>query len=234
MSLTTPLNPSEKTELILIRHAVTEANLRHVMLGRTNPPLHPLGIEQAQAIAQALVKEHWHTIYTSPLLRAMQTAEIIAQARSSQVHQNIVPLILPGLAEIDLGVIDGLPSYQAYQEFREVMDQALDPEADDFAFSGGESRVAVHQRFYLALQEIVHRHPGQQVCAVTHGGALGLWFARSHQEPLGHLRQRQPQHASITRVIHENDAWQIAQFNDVSHLPTALQQAIKELANQGP
>lgn len=232
--MTTPSNTPEKTKLILIRHAVTEANLRHVMLGRTNPPLHPLGVLQAQAIAQVLAKEHWQTIYTSPLLRAMQTAEIIAQTRGSQLHQNIVPLALPGLAEMDLGVIDGLPSYQAYQEFRLAMDQALNPEGDDFVFSGGESRVAVHQRFQLALQEIVHRHPGQQVCAVTHGGPLGLWFARSHQEPLGHLRQRQPQHASITRVTYENDAWQIAQFNDVSHLPTALQQSIQELANQGP
>ncbi|MCE9531166.1 MAG: histidine phosphatase family protein [Planctomycetes bacterium] len=71
-----------RTTLYLIRHAATEANLAHPprLQGRkNNPPLAKLGVHQAAATRDFLAIRSIDACYTSPLLRAMQTATIIAE-----------------------------------------------------------------------------------------------------------------------------------------------------------
>jgi len=186
------------------------------MIGVTDVSLGTTGNEQARALAQRLRTVKFEAIYASPLARARETATLIA------AHNEYYPPIelLDNLRELHLGEFEGISSFQAYEQFRNIMDEALDSSTDDFAFPGGELRSDAVQRFNQALYEIVLRHPNAQVCVVTHGAVIGCWLSFVHNVPLGAFRNYQPKHASLTKVIAElpHHQFRIVTFNDTGHL----------------
>jgi len=198
------------------------------MIGRTDVPLHELGIEQARCTAAVLRDKNLNAIFSSPLLRAVQTAEVIAAE-----CPGLTVIQKTGLEELHLGLVDGLSSFMAYEQFRAEMDRALDTSIDDFSFPAGESRLDALQRFSKAMDEIVHNYATESVCIVTHGGPLGLWLAHMQGLPLGMFRMHQPSHASITEVEYSNRAYTIKRFNVVKHA-THLERQIEELQSGLP
>ncbi|MDP9727222.1 histidine phosphatase family protein [Alicyclobacillus tolerans] len=190
------------TTLFFVRHGVTEENLQYTLIGHTDPSLHPQGIEQAHQVAKTLMNEEIEAVYTSPLKRCLETAECIAQT-----HHSLPVQICPSLQEINLGIVDGMSSFLAYERYRSLLDEALDESLPDFAFPGGERRSEALQRFHTALNKICSRHPHGHICVVTHGGLLGLWLATLHGDSLGRFRHWQPRHGTITRVERKNDSF---------------------------
>lgn len=104
-------------------------------------------------------------MFSSPLLRARETAEIIASSIGP-----VQLFIEPDLMEIDVGDFSGL----TYDEIEERMpdEYRLLQEGKLTAFPGGESREHFLKRVVHALERIAHRHPDEEVLAVTHGGAI--------------------------------------------------------------
>jgi broad specificity phosphatase PhoE len=93
------------TVLYLIRHAATEANLARparLQGRRHNPPLARLGIRQAEATRDFLATRPIRHCYCSPLLRAVQTASIVA------APHGLSPVPLDGLTECDVGRWEGM------------------------------------------------------------------------------------------------------------------------------
>jgi probable phosphoglycerate mutase len=89
--------------ILLIRHGETDFNLTHHFQGRIDIPLNKEGENQAQALALALKDESLTAIYSSPLIRAMETA------RSIKAFHPSAPLFKEeGLSEMDLGEFDGM------------------------------------------------------------------------------------------------------------------------------
>ena len=90
------------TRIVLVRHGETEWNRVERFRGRADVPLNQTGIAQAEATARRIEKG-WEVtaVYASPLVRALRTAEAIAQrfALDVQVH--------PGLIDIDYGAWQG-------------------------------------------------------------------------------------------------------------------------------
>lgn len=218
------------TRLFIVRHAVTEENLRHFMIGRTDPRLHPLGVLQAEAVARSLGAKPLRRIVSSPLARAVQTAQAIAR-----FHPGAGFTQDARLAEIDLGIVDGVSSFVAYEQYPELFAQALDESAQDFCFPQGESRTAALQRFAAALADICRREPRGPVCVVTHGGPVGLWLAQHKGLALGRLRACQPAHGAIVRAEWlAPDDLRIDCENDRSHLSDALLARIEQARNHLP
>src|SRR5713226_3857361 len=94
-----------KTTLYLIRHAATEANLArpaHLQGRRHDPPLARVGIRQAEATRDFLAIRPIEHCYSSPLLRAVQTAAIVA------APHGLSPIPLEALTECDVGTWEGL------------------------------------------------------------------------------------------------------------------------------
>lgn len=187
------------TVLWLIRHAVTDENLQYHMIGTTDVSLGEAGIRQAVALSQYLKAVHFEAIYASPLARAKETAKLIA---AQNLHHPSL-FLREGLRELDLGAFEGKSSFQAYEQSRTVMDEALAADTMDFAFPGGELRSQAAKRFHRAVCEIVLTHPNGDVCVITHGAVMGCWLSLLHHVPLGSFRAYQPKHASITTVIAE-------------------------------
>lgn len=151
------------TTVILVRHGQTAWNLEDRFRGRANIPLDETGMVQAEAAAHYILA-HWFpkAVYCSPLLRARQTAEKIAQPL--HLHERVHP----GLLDIDYGAWEGFtPDDLRDQGWGKAL-EAWYMQPHDAPIPGGETLQAVRLRAMGALSEIVERHCGETVVIVAH------------------------------------------------------------------
>ena len=94
--------------LVLVRHGETDWNQERRLQGRTDNPLNGVGRAQARKAGRLLAAEPWDVVVSSPLLRAVQTAHLIADAAGLQPAGTI-----PELVERDYGSAEGLAPERA-------------------------------------------------------------------------------------------------------------------------
>ncbi len=201
----------QETVLLLARHGETDANVAGTWQGATDHPLNARGQAQARALAHYLAEHHGDitVIYTSPLRRARQTAEIVAQALN-----NIRVLEEPDLAEYNLGEWEGLTYEELRYEKRLWERMGQDPH---WAPPGGESAYAFATRVVGALQRIVARHPGEKVLIVGHGGAIATALALLLEGDGTRWRAYQMANCAVSE-LHLGDSPRLMTFNETAHL----------------
>lgn len=157
---------SRKGRLIMVRHGQTHANIDRVWHGSTDTPLTELGQRQAGKLAAHFGKVMTpDVIYASPLQRAHHTAKAIADVHGLDVNLD------PRLQEFGLGEWEGV-QFEDINRYHDPEDRLMsDPH---FAPPGGDSQHAVKKRMVEAIEEILHRHPDENVVLVSHGVALGI------------------------------------------------------------
>lgn len=160
--------------LIVVRHGRTALNASQRLLGRLDPPLDEVGLAQAAAVAAVLAADRVDQVVASPLLRAMATAQAVADAAGVGVDVD------ERWVEVDYGVVDGMPLSEVpadmWQRWRD------DP---GFAPDGGESLAAVASRVEQACTDLLAQATDRNVVVVTHvspvkaavGWALGVGHA---------------------------------------------------------
>ncbi|WP_018132201.1 histidine phosphatase family protein [Effusibacillus pohliae] len=206
------------TRLILIRHGMTDDNLQYRLSGWTDTPLNEAGIRQAECVADCLQHrvrqgKPIHAIYASPLLRAAQTAEIIAERLGLSV------LYRDGLKEMNFGKFDGQPILSLYERHKEMVDRALNPGDDEFAWEDGESRPQLYRRIETAIRGIAEAHPEQTVAIVTHAGAIAYFVAGILGKRLSEWNRYHVGNCSLTTVLFKNGMFQLAEHNRTDHVP---------------
>lgn len=149
------------TRLVLIRHAEPDDAVRGRSYGRLDVPLSSAGREQARAIAATLRDLVLDAVYTSPLRRALETAEPLAAER------NLEPVVHEGLRELDFGEIEGM-SFAAVEEARPELFRAWMTDPTGTRFPGGEAFAELRERVLGAAGEIRARHASAAI--VAHGG----------------------------------------------------------------
>jgi broad specificity phosphatase PhoE len=119
-------------DILLARHGQTADNAGGRILGRRDPPLTPAGVAQAQQLSAAARDAGVRAVWTSPLLRARRTAEVVGAALGLE------PMVLPDLVESARGRWEGRAVAEIARESPELHGAfvAGDP---SFAFPGGES-----------------------------------------------------------------------------------------------
>ena len=164
------------TRIILVRHGQTEWNRVERFRGRADVPLNATGLAQAEATARRVAAE-WQpsAVYSSPLSRAVKTAEAIARRFALSVE------VQPGLADIDYGAWQGLPPDEARARWPEIVEAwYAAPQAAQIP--GGETLAGLRARALAAVAELAARHAGQTIVLVGHTvvnriillGVLGL------------------------------------------------------------
>lgn len=151
------------TELYLVRHGETDWNRERRVQGRTDIPLNDTGRAQAAAVAELLAGHAWDGVYTSPLVRAAETAAIIA----AQVGLG-APVAIAELVERDYGAAEGMIAHDIdarWPRWEEV--------------PGRESREAAAARVVPALVALADAHPGERILVVSHGGAIRAVLSES-------------------------------------------------------
>jgi broad specificity phosphatase PhoE len=105
---------SPATRLYVVRHGQTERSARMIYSGRADVALTPTGSEQARLAAEKLAAAGVDAIYSSPLVRAQETAWAIAAATGAPF------VVEPRLIEVDYGPIEGLDRPAARERFGEL------------------------------------------------------------------------------------------------------------------
>lgn len=158
-------------------------------------PLSEEGRRQAALAGRALTG--YDALYSSPLARAFQTAEIVAG--ESGYTGEIVPM--SGLTERHGGVLEGLTWAEKEERDPEFARKFLSvPEEERWILAGAETNGQVMDRFEAAIDKIRSRHPeGARIVVVSHGGAMRA-FLRERFGPEVLPGTRRAANASITRI----------------------------------
>ena len=197
---------------ILVRHGQTEWNRVERFRGHADVPLNQTGLAQAEATGRRVASE-WTpaAVYSSPLSRAVKTAEAIAK------HFSLPVQVHPGLADIDYGEWQGLTPEEARQRWPEQVDSwYLHPELA--CIPGGETLAGLRLRGMAAIQELSAHHPGQTIVLVGHTvinrilllGVLGLG-----NERFWHIQQDT---CAINVFEAEKGDFVLVSLNDTCHL----------------
>ncbi len=156
------------TKLILVRHGQSLGNLDRRFLGHTDLPLTPMGHAQAERVAAYLADEKIDAVYSSDLLRAYQTAEPIAAARSLPIiTDTALREIYAGDWENDTFVHICETSGEAFRIFRADIGHSCPP--------NGESAMEVGCRIYDCLVRIAEAHPDETVLIASHATAICMF-----------------------------------------------------------
>jgi broad specificity phosphatase PhoE len=149
------------TTIVLVRHGETDWNRERRYQGHADTPLNDEGRRQALELADALRDEALSTVYTSPLRRASETAQIVADELGLEAHA------LEALREIDVGDWQGLTVDEVQVRYPEQLQEAWHS-----GWPNGETHAELDARVLPALLEIGRRHPGERVLGVTHAGPI--------------------------------------------------------------
>jgi broad specificity phosphatase PhoE len=198
--------------LILIRHGETDWNATLRYQGHANVPLNEQGREQARKTGARLARSGATALYTSDILRAAETAEIIGSING------LKPQPMPNLREIDVGQWEGLTPEELYRRFPEHM-AAFDRDPARTVRLGGESYAQLQQRSLVALNDIHAAHPGDElVLAVSHGGTIRALLCHIIGLDLAHFGRLWLDNGSLTELRHGAHGWRLVRLNDAAHM----------------
>lgn len=153
--------------LILIRHGETDWNVEGRYQGQADPPLNDKGFAQAQQLAEELAGLGMEVIYTSPLLRARQTAEVVAERLEAELHDE------PRLMEIHQGDWQTRLRSEIQNLYPDLF-YRWETQPWEVMPPQGEHLKKVQQRVNTAVEEILARYPDRTVGIVSHRIPIAL------------------------------------------------------------
>ncbi|MBL8307947.1 MAG: histidine phosphatase family protein [Rubrivivax sp.] len=199
------------TELLFVRHGLTDWNLELRFQGQTDIPLNAAGLAQARRLGARLAAEPHDALFSSDLTRARQTAAPVAEA------WNMPAVALAGLREQHFGILEGLTAATIQQRHPDLWARWLEADAD-FAPPGAESQRQFHARVLDAVRELAALGAGRRLAVVTHGGVLDMLWRTAHGLPLTGLRECAIPNTGLNRVRWAGGTLHIDQWGDAAHL----------------
>ena len=210
-------------ELYLIRHAQSANNANPVAERVCDPPITPLGTEQARLLAEWAASQRLTKLFSSPFLRTLQTA------RSIQATTGLTPEVRTQLHEQGgcySGYLptarvgeSGLTRMEIEQQFPEFNIEATFGSDGWWRQQPYEVKDQARKRAGDLLQRTQVQFAGssERVAYVMHAEIKLLMLEHFYSEPLD-----KPYNASVTRITMTSDELQLVEYNGVAHLPTRL------------
>ena len=181
------------TTFALVRHGQTDWNAERRLQGSTDIPLNEVGRGQARDAVAVLAPYQWDAIVSSPLSRAAETADLIAEGLGLAVSRRV-----PELTERSFGPAEGM---QAGPE--------LDALRVPGGFKGAESEDEAADRGLAALEALAEEFRGQRLLVVTHGTLLRVTLSRAIGQTLASVDN------AVLNLAHHHaiDGWKLEYFN---------------------
>ncbi|MFZ4437984.1 MAG: histidine phosphatase family protein [Syntrophales bacterium] len=196
-------------ELILIRHGETTWNKDGRVQGLSDIELSGVGLNQAQKLALSIQDINIKAVYSSPLKRAYQTAQIINKMHNAPIY------LEPGLMEMDQGDFEGL----SFQELKACNKDFLQRWIQDPAFvtmPNGESLAELQKRAWPVVAEIIDK--AENALIVSHSFTIAAILCKVQNISLSQFRKVCVGTASKTIVSFQNGSALIDVLNDRTHL----------------
>jgi broad specificity phosphatase PhoE len=191
------------TTIVLVRHGETDWNRENRFQGHSDPPLNATGRTQALELAEKLSGDAIVVAYTSPLRRARQTAEIVAERLGVDVRPSA------SLMEVDVGSWSGLTRGEVEARFPDGFSRWL---AYGHGWDDGETYDELGERVVSGVLEIAEQHADGLVLAVTHGGPIRSALAAAKGIPFGEARRSIGilENCAIVRITVRNGTLELA------------------------
>ncbi len=194
--------------IYLVRHAKTIWNELGLWQGTSDVPLNDEGVEQAKKLAKRFSKIPIEAIYTSPLARSYQTAQIIASENGKQ------PIVDELLTECRIDLWNGLTMEETLQRFPAQYEEwSKNPDAQ---IEGVESLSSVKDRMVRFFQKILVQSKGN-VVVVSHALALRMLISWILGLEIPHHINFRLENASVT-AVQVSSKPRILYLNDMCHL----------------
>lgn len=197
--------------VILVRHGKTDWNEEGVFRGRIDVKLNECGIQQTKIIGEKLSEVQIVAIYSSPLSRAMETAEIIASFHNLHVK------VLSEFIDIDFGRWQGLSMVEVkkrypdtYLRWQKYPHRVMIP--------GGENLDRIRERVIHGLEEILSRHPEETVAIVSHGAVNKVLLCAVLGLDNSHFWKVKQDNGAINIFEYTKYSSKVFLFNDTCHL----------------
>ena len=200
--------------LYLVRHGATANNRAkppRLQGRRTDPPLSDEGLAQARQTGKFLADSPLDAVYSSPLLRARQTAEAIAEPHGLAVE------VVEDLIEVDVGVWEGRDwdeiqrdDPEAYRGF--MTDATVNP------YLGGEDLTTVLARAKPAFERLMEENVGRLIVVVAHNVVNRAYLAELIGMPLARYRSIPQDNCGLTLLRYRKGRVKPVTINAVFHL----------------
>lgn len=206
--------------LVFVRHASVNctSNGLSLLCGRYDVGVSIAGRREIDSLRRRLAAEPlFDILYTSPLRRALDTAEAAPATLAPSMR------VLKSFAEIDCGLLDGVPIDDVRQRYPELWRRNEAQTDDDFAWPGGESYRRFRRRVLRAVRTIAQVHSGQRVLIVTHAGVINQVLGSISGQSAARWQNLRPRNASLTYVLWGLDGGTVVCFDDCAHLKLVAQ-----------
>ena len=203
------------TRICFIRHGETDWNVEKRIQGHTDISLNEVGRAQALAMAFNAAHQRFHAIYSSDLLRAQETAQVLAQREDHTVK------LLPQLRERHYGIFQGITAAQGAERYPQAYAYYLARDLD-YDFETGESLRGFAERVSEGIDWLVRHHSGQTIAAVSHSGVLDVIYRRATNRPLSTPRDFKIPNCALNWFHFDGQGWHLEAWGDRHHLHEVL------------
>lgn len=196
------------TTILLARHGETDWNAVGRWQGHTDRSLTELGRRQAAELAERLADVELDAVYSSDLLRAVETAEPVAKRLGLPLQT------LPELREVDVGTWAGLTRDEVAERFPDGFRRWSEWQT---GWEDGETYDEMGERVVGAILRLAGEHPGERILVVSHGGAIRALHAAAAGIDIATFRQLRPvvENARVTAILVENGRLSEAPVEDL-------------------
>ncbi len=208
------------TSVYLIRHGETAWNKEEIFRGRTDVPLNEIGLREAGLAGGYLKDKEIHVIYSSPLSRAWQTAQKIAQFHNLEVQP------LNGIIDMSFGRWEG-HSLQEIQKNDGELYRQWREEPHLVRIPDGESLDEVRIRTMAALEEMIQLHPGKTLVLVSHRVITKVLICGILGIDNSHFWQIGQDTTAINLIQHRNGKYILSLMNETCHLKPLTEEKVK-------
>lgn len=199
--------------IYLVRHGETEWNRTRRFQGRSNLPLNQEGKKQVRALALALKNEPLTAIYTSPLIRAFETARLI------KVFHPSTPIIEEkGLIEMNLGEFDGMKVQDWAEQYPDIR-KSWNKNPASVKMPGGESLKEVQARAKETLERITRIYSTDTTILISSHNFVNLTILCDLLKiPLNRFRELRQENAAFNVICRKGNRFYVELVNEGSHL----------------
>lgn len=183
--------------LYIVRHGETEWNAKKILQGHKDIPLNKKGKEQALVLAKKFKNIHLDAVFSSDLIRAKRTAELIVLEKKLAIETT------KALRERDFGSLEGI----SLQEYLKILDEYSEKTAKLSYQEKAKLRIKkdvetiekMTGRFITFLREVAVGYPGKTVLIVTHGGTMRNFILH-----IGYFDEKDFEFGSISNTAYIN------------------------------
>jgi broad specificity phosphatase PhoE len=203
----------------LVRHGTTAWVDNHILHGITDIPLNEIGLHQAQEAAKALKSITVANLYSSPLKRCLETAQIIG------MEMGLTPKSLDGLKELNFGWLEGRPFRDHSSHNFGYLIKFIDQFTHQIIRAlTGESLSKFQHRITTALNIILEDNPTGTVVIVGHSAVFNQFLIRyfGKNYPKGQTYYAMTPGSINEIILHETGTVELARLNDITHQTGAV------------